>query len=363
MKEGWRSFKMSDVFYLQMGKTPSRDNKAFWNGETAWVSISDMSNVKYISDTKEKITNEAIVATGIKEIPIHTVIMSFKLSVGKVAITARRLYTNEAIMAFIPKDEYDLLPAFIYYSLMGHHWEGHNRAVMGVTLNKTSISKSDYSFPSFSEQKRIVEELDLLSSIIEKQKQQLKELDILVQSIFYEMFGDPVTNEKDWQVIEFEKCIERIKYPKKLNTKEYLDSGRYPIVSQEESLISGYTDQEDCVFKVSRPIVVFGDHTRCFKYISFDFALGADGVKILLPMIQLNAKFFYYCMVLSRIPSLGYSRHYKLLKELLVILPPLDLQNLFASKIEAIEKQKEVITKSIEETQKLFDYTMDKYFG
>lgn len=94
--------KLSQAFDLQMGKTPSRNNTSYWNGNKKWISIADIGNAgKYISETKECISDVAISESGIKIVPKGTVVMSFKLSIGKTAITAEDMYTNEAIMAFI----------------------------------------------------------------------------------------------------------------------------------------------------------------------------------------------------------------------------------------------------------------------
>jgi type I restriction enzyme S subunit len=95
-----------------------------------------------------------------------------------------------------------------------------------------------------------------------------------------------------------------------------LPDGDYKIVSQEEDFINGYWDNEADLFKVSKPVVVFGDHTKVLKYVDFDFVLGADGVKILQPRDFLLPKFFYYQLLSANLESLGYARHYKLLKGL-----------------------------------------------
>ena len=88
--------KLGDLFTLQMGKTPSRTNSDYWdNGNNPWVSIADLSSYnKYVGETKETISDLAVLESGIKEVPGKTVIMSFKLSIGKVAITKAPVYTN-----------------------------------------------------------------------------------------------------------------------------------------------------------------------------------------------------------------------------------------------------------------------------
>jgi len=124
-----------------------------------------------------------------------------------------------------------------------------------------------------------------------------------------------------WQLKPFEECIEKVTYTSKIQRKDFLEDGTYPIVSQEDAFINGYWDNEDDLFKVTTPIVVFGDHTKVLKFVDFDFVLGADGVKVLPPRDFLLPKFFYYQLQTANLDSLGYARHYKLLKELGIAYP------------------------------------------
>lgn len=148
-----------------------------------------------------------------------------------------------------------------------------------------------------------------------------------------------------WEIRPFDKCIDRVKYTTKIATCDYSTMGAYPIISQEEEYISGYWNNAEDVFRVSKPVVIFGDHTRVLKYVDFDFVLGADGVKVLQPIDAINAKFFLYYLTASNIPSLGYSRHYKLLKELNVPVPPIAEQEKIVAELDClssiIEKKKQ----------------------
>ena len=198
MREDWDIRLFKDVFDLQMGKTPDRKNFSLFEGDNTWVSIKDLDG-KYISKSKECISDEA--AKNIKLVKRGTVIMSFKLTVGKTAIAGKDLYTNEAIMAFNLRNGYDIDASFLYYYLMNYRWEGSNKAVMGITLNKATISKHKIAIPPKPTQLSIVTELDKLNELIRIKKEQLKDYDTLAQSIFYEMFGDPVENEKGWEVM------------------------------------------------------------------------------------------------------------------------------------------------------------------
>ncbi len=126
--------------------------------------------------------------------------MSFKLSIGKAAITKRDMYTNEAIMAFHDRGRYEILTDYLYYFCKGNNWtSGTNKAVMGLTLNKKTLSEQTMLLPDMPEQEKIVKKLDALQEIISNRQRVLMLLDELVRSRFVEMFGDPVTNPFGFQ--------------------------------------------------------------------------------------------------------------------------------------------------------------------
>lgn len=157
-----------------------------------------------------------------------------------------------------------------------------------------------------------------------------------------------IINSK-YQLIDFEDSIEKVTYTNKIKSSQYKSEGIYPIIDQSESFIAGYWDNEDDVFKITKPVTIFGDHTRCFKFVDFDFVLGADGVKILQPIKDYHPKFYYYLVRSLNIKNLGYSRHYKELKNKKIPLPPMDEQIEMLNKIEAIENEILGLKKNIDE--------------
>lgn len=144
--------------------------------------------------------------------------------------------------------------------------------------------------------------------------------------------------KQGWEYKRFEACINKTPKPKQVKTEEYNSGTKYPIVSQEDKLISGYYDDESYVFHIDSPVVIFGDHTRVLKYIDFDFVVGADGVKIISPKQELDAKFLLYYLQWYKIHNLGYSRHYKLLKEIQIPIPPKSTQLSIVSELDKINE-------------------------
>ena len=390
MKQGWEIKKLGEVFDLQMGKTPSRDNGDYWGGDNVWVAISDLQD-KYIGESKEHITDKALTETKIKKVKAGTTIMSFKLSVGRAAITTQDLYTNEAIMAFNLNEGYDLIADYIYYYLKGYKWQGANKAAMGLTLNKASISQNHIAIPPREEQERIVEELDCLSGVIEKKREQLRELDALAESIFYTMFGDPITNEKGWEVKKLKNITSKIgsgATPKGGN-ESYKGEGISLIRSlnihnnlfvykdlahideeQADVLRNVVVEDGDVLLNitgasVARCCVVPNDvlPARVNQHVAIIRPKELGNNIFICYQFTSNA---YQQELLSIGKSNGATREALTkgqLEELDIIVPPLTLQQEFADKIEAIEKQKELIKQSITETETLFNARMDYYFN
>lgn len=137
-----------------------------------------------------------------------------------------------------------------------------------------------------------------------------------------------------WTTKSFEDCLDRVSYPSKIQQKQFLSAGTFPIISQEADFINGYWNDESDVLRVDRPLVVFGDHTQVLKYVDFDFVLGADGVKLLKPKTFIDPKFFYYFLMAHPIKGAGYARHYRFLKELTVHYPPLPEQKRIVAVLE-----------------------------
>lgn len=227
-------YKLSDVFDLQMGKTPSRDNNMYWkDGNLPWVSIADLSKSQmYIENSKEMITNLAAKDTLMKCIPQDTVIMSFKLSLGKIAITKTPLYTNEAIMGFIDKKLIQIEPKYIYFLFRNIKWGQYtNNAVKGKTLNKKFFSDFQIYIPEYTQQTKIASILIRINKILEYKHFLIKAYDALIKSRFVELFGDIDCNTKNWPIITLENLAELItdgehSTPKRCNEGIYLLSAR-----------------------------------------------------------------------------------------------------------------------------------------
>ena len=382
----WALHRFDEVFDLQMGKTPDRKTPQYFGGDNVWVSIRDMSK-KEIFDSNEHITDEAVVATNIRKVKKGTVIMSFKLTVGKCAIAAKDLYTNEAIMAFNLKEGYDISADFLYYYLQGYKWEGANKAVMGLTLNKATISQHKIGFPSLPEQQSIVAELDKINELISLKKAQLSDLERLTQSMFFNMFGNPVENEKGWIVKSIEEvCSSIVRGPFGSALKKDFfvkpDSTTYKIYEQKHAIqkdatIGSYYVTEDKFKELSRFEVKPNDIIMsCSGTIGELYRIPSSAEKGLMNQALLkftlseviHYQYFLYLMeyikkdFTVRGTGLQNIGSVKIIKNMSFGLPPLSLQQEFAARIEAIEKQKNHLNSTLKDLETLLASRMQYWF-
>ena len=235
--------------------------------------------------------------------------------------------------------------------------------------------------PPREEQERIVEELDCLSGVIEKKREQLRELDALAQSIFYTMFGDPITNEKGWEVKKLKDVAPQQEYKGDVPCVD----GKYWLLNLDMVIPNTGEIIEKCYFdydEIGNSTIIFNTDNVLYSklrpylnkvVIPNDIGYGTSELVPLKPHKDLLKRVFFASLLRSsyfvkyvsgkvagaKMPRVAMSEF----REFAVILPPLALQQEFANKIEAIEKQKELIKQSITQTEELFNARMDYYFN
>ena len=204
MKEGWEYKTFKDQFSINMGKTPPRGDSSSWDKSkittNKWVSIADISlnEGKIIFDTKEYISDKA--AEKIKKVKAGSLLMSFKLTIGKMAFAGDDLFTNEAIIAIPQNEDYDL--HFLYYYLLQYDWrtltEG-NEKVKGATLNKQSIGKIQLPIISMDEQRRIVSYLDSSFKLIDEIKNKALKSLTEAKALFQSALAEAMEPKEGWE--------------------------------------------------------------------------------------------------------------------------------------------------------------------
>ena len=185
----WDESIVKDEFSLSMGKTPSRNNPSYWeSGTNKWVSISDMATYgRYTGGTQELITDKAVAESGIKMVPHGTIIMSFKLSIGRTAVTSEDIYTNEAIMAFCDVNEKKFNKTFLYFLIANKNWLlNAKQAVKGQTLNKESIGNAKIIVPPVELQEHFASIYNQADKSISELRKSVDAIDKVIKSLINE---------------------------------------------------------------------------------------------------------------------------------------------------------------------------------
>mgnify|MGYP002624723751 CR=1 FL=1 len=382
--ENWKTVRLGDIFDLQMGKTPDRKRLDYFKGSYKWISIADISKAeKYISETKECLSDEAIESSGIKIIQKNTVIMSFKLSLGKTAITTKPMYSNEAIMSFLPNGKYEVNNDFLYHLFSNKDWsEGCNKAVKGVTLNKASLSEAKIPLPPLATQKHIAAVLDKCTEVIAKHKQMLEKYDTLVKSQFVEMFESQEFPKETIDLL----CSNIVDCPH--TTPKYEGELKNPAIRTSE-IKKGfikwdtmrYVSDMEYEERISRlkpesGDIVYGREgsfgNAAILPTGYKFCLG-QRVMLLRPNYSIcNSEYMLYALISDTVfhqalmlNNTSTVAHINVadVKKFKIPVPPLALQEKFAAFVQAVDAQKAKAQKSLDKAETLYKALMQAYFG
>ncbi len=279
---------------------------------------------------------------------------------------------------------------FIYYTQCEKYRRDIDNNTTGTTrkrISRKNLESICIPIPPREEQERIVAELDCLSGVIEKKREQLRELDALAQSIFYQMFGDPITNEKRWEVKKLgEVCEDKkkiLRASKKCALEDvinYIDISAIDNINNVINIPTPYIFEDapsraqqvvqlgDVIVSMVRPNLKNIAIVNC----NYDNLIASSGFCVLRVRKEMTIPFLFYIVksdaftmyLMDRVSGANYPAVRESdITDYISIVPPITLQQEFAEKIEAIEKQKELIKKSISETETLFNSRMDYYFN
>ena len=368
-----RIVPLQQICDIQIGKTPSRSVPEYWGGDLPWVTISDFTAGRIVTTTKERITRIGAEKSGSKRIPRGTLLLSFKLSLGKRTFSGCDLFTNEAIAALQIRDRDVADRDYLYWVLGSIDYDRLvDRAAKGKTLNKAKLQILQIPLPPLTEQKRIAGILDAADALRTKRREALAQLDTLLQSIFLDMFGDPVINPMRWRVGRLEDYFSKTRagtccgpFGSALKKHEYVDNG-IPVWGIDNVKPNKFL-QEQSLFitpekfsELQRYSVESGDilisragtvGRMCVAVPTVNQSIiGTNLIRLTLNPGAMSPVYFasLYTFCRERLPGLrasGDDRSYSFLnttrlKSLVLPLPPLDLQLRFAAIVESVEEQK-----------------------
>ena len=249
----------------------------------------------------------------------------FKGAFGLIPNELDGFYSSSDLPSF-DIDESIIDPIFFIYKLSGIYLSTEKiaKGTGSKRVHQYDLFNLEIEIPeSIEEQKRIAEILTNVDENISNIEEEIKQLDNIKTGLVFDFFKDLEEN------LNFDDCFQVSNdKSKQVLTKDYCSNGRHPIVDQGKSLITAYSNLESKLYK-DIPVIVFGDHTLALKYIDFNFIVGADGTQIIKTKngLDLRCYFYYLYYKLKNITSNGYSRHFKIIKEMKFAEIGIDNQN------------------------------------
>lgn len=381
--------RLGDVCQIVSGSTPKTSVPEYWDGDIKWITPAELSEDSfYIHDSVRHITSLGKEKTGLSYIPAGTVILSSRAPIGKTAIAGCEMCCNQGFKNLICSDS--IFNEYLYYFLSSKtdYLNSLGRGATFKEISKAIVENIEIPLPSIGEQKRIAKQFNAIYDLISLRKQQLAKLDELVKARFVELFGDPVTNEKNWprltlgdicEIGSSKRVFEKDYVPKGIpffRTKEIVELSKGNQISTElfiaeehyEELKKSYgvPKKDDLLISAVGTIgtiwIVNGDFEFYFKDGNLIQIKASPNFSSIFMKYLLNELIANYKKEMST--GTAYSAlTIAGLKKMLVYDVPLALQNQFADFVEQTDKSKVTIQKALDNTQTLFDSLMQEYFG
>lgn len=391
MKQGWEYKKLGEVCEVVSGSTPKTNVPEYWGEGHYWVTPAELNDtIVYIDKTERQITDEALTKTKLRLLPVGTVLLSSRAPIGKVAITKTEMYCNQGFKNCICSDSIYNKYLFYFLRLKKEYLNSLGRGATFKEISKSIVESITIPLPPKSTQLTIVSELDKINELIRLKKEQLKDYDNLAQSIFYEMFGDPVENDKGWEVKELGQLCE-VTSSKRVFINEVVDAGVPFIRGTELTALNKLVPGE----KMHYTLFITQEHYERLKAITGVPKVGdllipsinADGIVWMVdtekPLyfkdgrvlwIHVNHNHFnsiaiqklMNILIKNIYASMGGATFAELklfvLRNMKVPIPPLSVQDAFAEKIKRIDIQKLQVKKSITDLETLLVSRLQYWF-
>lgn len=368
LPEDWEVVRLGEIGKIVGGGTPSTEKSTYWtqyNG-IVWLTPTEIKT-KYITESQRQITKKGLDESSAKSLPLHTILITTRATIGDVGIAKVECATNQGFQSLICSDSLNY--EYAYYALQAYPVQKYfKRFACGSTfleLSSKEIKKTKIPLPPLAEQERIAEILSTWDTQIQNLESLIVEKQTLKKGLCQTLLTAKTRFkgfDEDWENKTFEEVFIRVASKKfQIQTKEYQEQGKYPIVDQGKQKIIAYSDCQDRVIKTTG-IILFGDHTRELKYIDFDFIVGADGVQLLQGVCD-NNKYLYYFLCNQYIPDTGYNRHFKFIKNMVFSIPQLAEQEKIAEILSEADNEITLLKQKLESLKSQKKGLMQKLLG
>ena len=337
----WKKVKLGELYEVHNGLSKGRQ---FFGSGYPFLTFSTVFNNWFLPETLDSLvqsSNKEREACSIKRGDVFITRTSETMDELGMSSVALKDYPNATYNGFTKRlrpTTDDVIPEYIGYYLRSKKFRGKFMAFSSMTtrasLANDDLLSMEVEIPEKSIQQHIATILSRYDSLIENYQKQIKLLEEAAQRLYKEWFVDlhfpghektKIVNDlpDGWEKRKIGSLIEKVKRSKQVPSSEYGNTGQIPIIDQSRNYIAGYTDDFDCRIELDVPAIIFGDHTRILKYITFPFAKGADGTQLVVSndLERMPQSLFYNSLLNVDLSNYSYARHFKYLKEEEILLP------------------------------------------
>ena len=372
-----REITVRELGRVVTGHTPPTKKREYYGNVYPFVKPTDMN----IGEKYTYVTDEGYSELGYEKYKTSlipkgaTCVVCIGTLGDKMTMAHCDLFTNQSVNSIIPSEYFD--NHYVFY-LLKYNLGKVKALNKGTASGREFVSKTTFlDMPivvheDISIQRRIGEVLSTYDDLIENNQKQIKLLEEAAQRLYKEWFVDlrfpghettPITDgvPQGWRKDFVGNVIDKSYRSKQVMTADYLAEGKIPIIDQSRDFIAGYTDDEETLVSLDKPIIVFGDHTRILKYIQFPFAKGADGTQLVVSKCENVPQALLYLSLLNvDLSNYHYARHFKYLKAEEIIIPTIEIATKFDYLVSPIFKKVQILRDQTINAQQARDRLLPK---
>jgi len=306
-KEEWEKCRLDKVATIVGGGTPDTNNSVFWNGSIQWFTPSEVGKNKYISHSIRKISEEGLKKSSAKLLPIGTILLSSRATIGECSINTIECTTNQGFESLIiNQDNYN---EFFFYLIQTKRKELIRKSCGSTFLEISSneIKKINITKPSRKEQEKIASFLSLIDERIATQNKIIDKLESLIKGIRKDIFKrlrkDFGFNSVIGSVLKYEQPQQYI-----VNDTDYTTAG-IPVLTANKAFILGYTTEKQGIYDKG-DCIIFDDFTLDCKYVNFPFKVKSSAIKILTAQSNAVLRYTFEYLKYINLSTEEHKRHY-----------------------------------------------------
>lgn len=353
----WDFVTLDRLGEISRGKSKHRprNDPSLFGGKYPFIQTADVKAAgMYLTKYSETYNDRGLAQSKIW--PKGTLCITIAANIADTTILEIDACFPDSVMGFIPFENVANVK-FVKYSfdILQKDCQNISQGTAQDNLSWKKLSTIKFPMPSIDIQNKIVDILSAYDDLIENNQKQIKLLEEASQRLYKEWFIDlrfPGHENVEivdgipegWKMEPVGRVIKTVPRTLQIKTKDYLPDGTIPIIDQSREFIAGYTNLEDAIVLSETPVIVFGDHTRILKYIQFPFAKGADGTQLIISNTELMPEALLYLSLLSvDLSNYHYARHFKYLKEEMIIIPSQEIADSFNNIVDPLFKRVQVL--------------------